>query len=69
MADESWEYYKKYILAELDRCTRQHEVTSEKLKNLTIAIAQLQIKASLWGAIAGLISILTVALLKTKLNW
>lgn len=66
VASNGWHEYAKFVLNELERLgdcyvtmTEQrkldYEKASEERANIRIAIAKLQVKAGVWGLIAGLI--------------
>jgi len=51
----SWREWSKFILKELERLNHQYEALDEKLNKLHVDLVTLKAKASIWGAIAGLI--------------
>ena len=53
---EEWDEYKKFVLAELARCHKQHEKLDKKVRELEISLAKAQGKASALGAIMGAIT-------------
>ena len=64
MPDDKWEKYQNLVLTELKRCHVMQEKSDEKIRQLQIDLAKLQVKASLFGAIAGAVSWLLHYLVK-----
>jgi hypothetical protein len=60
---DDWYEYKRLVLAALEQAAKQNETLTKKLSDVEVAIATLQTKASVWGAIAGVGSSLMVALI------
>jgi len=50
-----WNEWAKHVLAELDRLNICMEKTLEAQNQVRIEVARLQIKAGVWGALAGMI--------------
>jgi len=50
-----WYEYKRLVLAALEQSDRNHRELVKKVGDLEVAVAMLQTKASIWGAIAGFI--------------
>lgn len=48
-----WKEYSKLVLSELKRLDQNQKDQFEKLEIISRQIAVLQIKSSLWGAVAG----------------
>jgi hypothetical protein len=69
---ETWDEYRRLVLAELERISiavvtvndKLDRFHSEEISKLKIDVAMLQVKASLWGAGAGLLVAIGAALLK-----
>lgn len=55
MADEDWNEYRRLVLAELERLTERIDGLSSQISTMQAAIAVLQFRAGLWGALAGAI--------------
>lgn len=53
MADEDWNEYRRLVLAELKRLTERIDGLSSQISTMQSAIAVLQFRAGLWGALAG----------------
>ena len=71
-----WNEWSKHVLAELERLNEQYEkitneiqrVNSRNLKvvqDLRVELATLKVKASIWGATAGMVPVVVLILLKT----
>ena len=58
MADNGWEEYKKLVLSELERFNKNQDKFDKKLDKVIIDIATLKVKASIWGALGGMVPIL-----------
>lgn len=58
-----WSAYEKLVMSELEGLKREVELIDEKLTLLRIDVAQLKVKAGVWGATAGTIPALVVAIL------
>jgi len=54
-SENSWGEWSKYVLAEIKRAHTNIEKMEERARKRDIEIAMLQVKAGVWGAIAGLI--------------
>ena len=52
---ESWDQWGRHVLKELERHTDELHQQGQTLALIQAAIAGLQVKAGLWGAIAGAI--------------
>lgn len=71
-APENWGEYRRLILSELERISRDLELLSDKLDHfrqdeiskIKIDVAMLKVKAGAWGAIGGLMVALTAALIR-----
>lgn len=61
---DEWEKWQNHVLAELDRNTRMHEKQIQEIQKIRIELAQLKVKAGLWGMIAGSIPALVFILMK-----
>ena len=65
--DNGWTEWRKYVLAELKRLndgiahnantfTTQTRLLMEQIAALQVCVARLEVKAGIWGAVAGLIA-------------
>lgn len=59
---EGWMEYRKLILAELERLSRDIAAGNAKLDELRLEVAMLKIKAGFWGALAGSVPAVAAAL-------
>lgn len=55
MPDNGWNEWSRHVLAELERLNDCQEKIETDVKQISVDIAMLQVKAGVWGAIAGLI--------------
>lgn len=62
---DDWMEWSKYVLKELERLNKVTETIMDRLNGLDIQVGKLEVKASVWGAIAGAVTV-GIALL-TKL--
>lgn len=53
-----WQQWGKHVLLELSSINKRIEKVEEKLVTLNIELVKLQIKAGLWGMMAGSIPVL-----------
>ena len=65
---ETWRDYQKHVLAELKRCSDLHESTDTKINDLTILVTQLQVRSSLFGAGAGILTVLGYILVESMIK-
>lgn len=73
---ENWGEYRRLILSELERISRDMENLNDKLdkfrqdeiSKIKIDVAMLKVKAGAWGAIGGLMVALSAVLLKALGN-
>lgn len=59
----TWNAYEKLVLEKLDNHSEQLACLTKKVTDLRVELARLQIKAGLWGTLAGGVSSLVVAIL------
>ena len=57
-----WSAYEKLVLEKLDDLETRVEVLDEKLTLVRIDVAQLKVKAGIWGAAAGMIPAMVTGL-------
>lgn len=62
MSNNSWTEYSKFILKELERLNNHFEMMDKQIQKLHIEIIMLKTKASVWGAMAGLIPVVIMYL-------
>jgi hypothetical protein len=55
---EEWHIYEKLVLSKLEEHSLAHRETMLQLKRLEIELAQLKIKAGLFGIFAGTVPVL-----------
>ena len=58
----NWSEYQKLVLAELERHGSLISEIDEKIGNLRVEIAMLKVKSGIWGAAAGLVSVMVFLL-------
>ena len=75
MENNNWESWSNYVLKELERSNSNYEklasevalinknMATDNLKN-NVAISKLEIRASIWGGLSGVITVLAIILLK-----
>lgn len=59
---DEWKEWKQYVLKELESCDQSLEYIRSDVQDIKIEIATLKARASAWGAIAGLIPGVALAL-------
>ena len=57
-----WSEYQKLVLAELERHGSLISEVDQKITDLRVEIAMLKVKSGVWGAAAGLISVMVFLL-------
>lgn len=60
---EGWSAYEKLVLNKIDALEKDIIALDEKVTLLRIDVAQLKVKAGMWGAIAGMVPALITAFL------
>jgi hypothetical protein len=63
---EGWLEYRKLILSELERVSRELRDLNEKVLEIHTEIAMLKVKSGLWGALAGAIPAIVLWALSRK---
>ena len=61
-SSNDWSEYEKLVLAELERHGKLISEIDDKIGNIRVEIAMLKVKSGIWGAAAGLISVLVFVL-------
>jgi hypothetical protein len=61
---DGWHQWAKFVLAELERLNSCYEQTRKNIEEIKVAVAQLQIKAGIFGAIGGFIPVALVIILQ-----
>ena len=65
MTDESsWNEWSRHVLAELERADQGIQRLVTVSNEIKIDIATLKVKASVWGAVSGIIVVLTSILIQ-----
>lgn len=59
-----WVEYQRLVLAELERHSLSLTDIAKDVSNVKTEIALLKLKSGLWGAVAGMIPVLVVILVK-----
>lgn len=59
---DSWKEYRKLVLGEIRRLSDQVAALSEQISTLRVEVGRLQVKSGLWGALGGVVAVLTVIL-------
>ena len=65
--DNGWNEWSRHVLAELDRLNGCYEKMNDKLDRIDKRLTVIEVKAGFFGGIAGLITGLVVAYIKTKI--
>ena len=63
MTDESWEAYQKMVLQELKDLKDAHRETTREVTQTRIEVEKLKVKSGIWGAVAGLVSSCSIAVI------
>ena len=58
----NWSEYQKLVLAELERHGSLISEVDQKITDLRVEIAMLKVKSGVWGAAAGLVSVMVFLL-------
>ena len=58
----NWAEYQKLVLAELERHGSLISEVDQKITDLRVEIAMLKVKSGVWGAAAGLVSVMVFLL-------
>ena len=62
MSENNWSVWSKFVLAEIKRAHKEVEKQGEIIGEMKLEIAMLKVRAGLWGALAGAIPSLAVAI-------
>ncbi len=62
--ESGWNEWSHHVLQELKRLDGNIEKMSQKLNEMSISIAELKIKAGMWGAVGAMVSVAVIALLE-----
>lgn len=57
-----WNEWRQHVLAQLTQQRDDHREVREALQRIQVEIAQLKVRAGLWGAVAGVIPAIAVLL-------
>jgi hypothetical protein len=60
----NWNEWRQHVLHELGQQREDHKEVRKALHELHVQIAQLKVRAGLWGAVAGAIPVLAVLLMR-----
>jgi len=55
-----WGKWANHVLSELDRLNTSIEELRKDLTSVTIEVVQLKVKSSLWGAMAGAVTVIAI---------
>ena len=64
----NWSEYQKLVLAELERHGKLISEIDSKISDIRVELAMLKVKSGIWGAAAGLISVLVFVLYQVLSN-
>ena len=64
MADGGWNEWREHVLEELRRAYAEQQAVRKDLQQMSVQIAQLKVRAGIWGAVAGAIPPLMLLLLR-----
>jgi hypothetical protein len=53
-----WKEWSRHVLAELQRLNEKLEQTRQEVHDIRVQVALLQVKAGVWGAVAGAVIVL-----------
>lgn len=53
-----WTEWSKHVLKELERLNEEINKINQRVNDLEVEVAKLQVKASIWGGVAGFITTL-----------
>lgn len=62
--DFGWEKYQQLVLAELSRLSSEIHEIKNSLRDIHIHIAELRVKSSIYGIVAGAITSVSIILLR-----
>jgi len=62
--NDDWKSWSRYVLKELENLSDENKELKSEVAKISIELSQLQVKAGLWGGLAGAIPIIIVLLLK-----
>jgi hypothetical protein len=60
-----WDQWSRHVLAKLDKLDENYCRLDKRLQDIRIEVATLKVKASVWGALAGLVPAAIVVILWT----
>lgn len=58
--DDNWAEYQKMVLGDLKRLSRDLDRIEDKIVSIHIDLAQLKVRAGIWGLTGGLFSVATM---------
>ena len=61
---DGWDEWSRFVLKELERLNENTERLQRDIAKVHIEVAGLKVKASTWGGLAGLITVLAALLLQ-----
>lgn len=66
MSEENrgWTEWSQYVLKELERLNESYSNVNQEINDLKVEVGKLQVKASIWGGLAGIITALIMYLIK-----
>lgn len=53
---DGWGEWSKHVLKELERLNRELNKLHKRVSALEVEVAKLQVKASIWGGVAGFVT-------------
>ena len=62
--ENGWNEWKNHILLEIQKYGERLDKIDQKINRLCYDISALKVKAGLWGAIAGIIPVITYAIIQ-----
>lgn len=60
-----WDEWGRFVLKELERLNGNSEQLQQEIAAMRVEVAGLKVKASTWGGLAGLITVLAMLLLQS----
>ncbi len=60
----NWNEWKQHVLHELTQQRQDHKEVRKALQDIHVQLAQLKVRAGMWGALAGIIPVIAALLLR-----
>ena len=66
MSENGFSEYKRLFLATFEEIKRDQARIEGKVEQLLVSVAVLQVKAGLWGALGGLVTVASIILISSR---